>query len=83
MLHSFVMFLFRCGLFQGTSLPPQHVPQMAVEHWQTAVWPLFPFHFSDFEFLSKHLHSVCEICDGACRPGTDCTFFIKTTTKNC
>ena len=85
MLHIFVMFLFRCGLFQGASLPPQEVPQMAVEHWQIAVWPLFPFHFSDIffffflwlQFLSKHLHSVCGICDGACRPGTGCTFFIR------
>ena len=87
MLHIFVMFLFRCGLFQGTSLPPQEVPQMAVEHWQIAVWALFPFHLSDFffffffflwlQFLSKHLHSVCGICDGACRAGTGCTFFIR------
>ena len=54
---------------------------MGVEHRQIAVWALFPFNFSDFEFLSKHLHSVCEICDGACRPGTDCTFFIKNKKK--
>ena len=51
MLLLFVMFLFRCGLFQGTSLPPQEVPQMAVEHWQIAVWALFPFHFSDIFFF--------------------------------
>ena len=45
---------------------------MAVEHWQCksglyfrSIFRILFFIFNNYKFLSKPLHSVCEICEGA------------------